>query len=81
VTLAPPEIPTTHANESEWIKLCKVAQKLGSAQLYTILGNFLHKSIIADISDTALIEKSFHEVPEYYKVHAEYPHRHPIIDE
>jgi hypothetical protein len=25
-TLAPPEMPTTYANNSEWIKLCKVDQ-------------------------------------------------------
>jgi hypothetical protein len=27
-TLAPPEMPTTYRNDSEWIKLCKVDQEL-----------------------------------------------------
>jgi hypothetical protein len=40
-----------------------------------------HSSTHKDIpGTTALIKKSFHEVPEY-NVHAEYPHGHPIIDE
>ena len=30
-TLAPPEMLTTHANNSEWIRLCKVDQELLSS--------------------------------------------------